>query len=721
MNDDIKRFRMMKKQSGMTTKELSARSGIPVGTLNKILASSTKSIKTETLTKLCEAMGMRLSDVVTEKPERKKEDSSALGFVRVGAYTTSAKLGDVYSRAEEIVSSVADAARKGIKVVVFPELCLSGYTLGDLFYQDVLLESCERAAGDIAKATAKFDVFFTIGCPVRRNAKLYNCALAIFRGEILGIVPKTFLPNYNEFYEKRQFSGGTGTTGTVFFAGKERPFGADLLFRDTYLKELTVGIEICEDLWVAESPSSSLCAAGATVILNLSASDEIVGKAQYRRDLVSMQSAKNICGYVYSDACGGESSTDLVFSGHNLIAENGKILAETELFSGKEAVGEVDVKFLAYERSKLANYNEGGSAVYRTIPFALYIPEDRFTRQFGKYPFVPQDERELGERAELILTLQAEGLKRRLEHTRAKTLVVGVSGGLDSTLALLVACRAMKAAGRPASDVIAVTMPCFGTTDRTKNNSVLLAEKLGVTLKEIDIKATVLSHFKDIGQSEKKTDVTYENAQARERTQVLMDIANKTGGLVVGTGDLSELALGWATYNGDHMSMYGVNGSVPKTLVRYLIGYAAGKGKGKLSAVLKDILDTPVSPELIPADGNGEISQKTEDLVGPYVLHDFYLYYFVRMGFSPAKIYKIAVETFRDDFDEETVYKWLKVFLKRFFAQQFKRSCLPDGVKVGSVSLSPRGDWRMPSDCSVSSWLEDLDAAAGKGKRKRVQ
>ena len=391
------------------------------------------------------------------------------------------------------------------------------------------------------------------------------------------------------------------------------------------------------------------------------------------------------------------------------------------MFSGKEAVGEIDVKFLAYERSKLANYDEGAPAVYRAIPFALYIPEDRFTRRFDKYPFVPQDERELGERAELILTLQAEGLRRRLEHTRAKTLVVGVSGGLDSTLALLVACRAAKAAGRPSSDVIAVTMPCFGTTDRTKNNSVLLAEKLGVTLKEINIKATVLSHFKDIGQSEKKTDVTYENAQARERTQVLMDIANKTGGLVVGTGDLSELALGWATYNGDHMSMYGVNGSVPKTLVRYLIGHVAGKGKGKLSAVLKDILDTPVSPELIPADGNGEISQKTEELVGPYVLHDFYLYYFVRMGFSPAKIYKIAVETFHDDFDEETVYKWLKVFLRRFFAQQFKRSCLPDGVKVGSVSLSPRGDWRMPSDCSVSAWLEDLDAAAGKSKRKRVQ
>lgn len=719
VNDDVKRFRMLKQQSGMTTKELSQRSGIPVGTLNKILASSTKSIKTETLAKLCDAMGMRLSDVVAEKQERKREEKS-LGFVRVGAYTLNGKLGDLYSRAEEIVSAVADAARKGVRVVVFPELSVCGYTLGDLFYQDLLLEECEKTVVDIAKATAKFDVMFAVGCAVRRNAKVYNCAIVIFRGEILGVVPKTHLPNYNEFYEKRQFSSGKGTTGTVFFGGRERPFGTDLLFRDTYLKELVVGVEICEDLWVADSPSSSLAAAGATVILNLSASDEIVGKAQYRRELVAMQSAKAVCGYVYADACGGESSTDLVFAGHNLVTENGKVLAETELFSAKEAIAEIDVKFLSYERSKIAGYREERSDV-RVLPFALYIPEDRFTRRYDKYPFVPSDERELGDRAELILSLQAEGLRRRMEHTRAKTLVVGVSGGLDSTLALLVACRAAKSAGRTLASVVAVTMPCFGTTERTKNNSVLLAEKLGVTLREIDIRESVLSHFRDIGQSEKTTDVTYENAQARERTQVLMDIANKTGGLVVGTGDLSELALGWATYNGDHMSMYGVNGSVPKTLVRYLIRHVADRSKGKLAAILKDILDTPVSPELVPADGEGKISQKTEELVGPYALHDFFLYYFVRMGFAPGKLYKIAVETFRGEYDEDAVYRWLKVFLQRFFAQQFKRSCLPDGVKVGSVSLSPRGDWRMPSDCSASTWLEDLDVAAGKAKRKRVQ
>ena len=529
----------------------------------------------------------------------------------------------------------------------------------------------------------------------------------------MGVVPKSFIPNYNEFYERRQFSPAPDENSAVILSGKEIPFGKNLIFENENFKDEKIAAEICEDLWAVNSPSNAHAVNGATLILNLSASDELIGKAEYRRSLVSMQSAKTVSAYVYCDAGDGESSTDMVFAGHNVIAENGKILKESRLFQNELIYADVDIGYISYERQRLFNYITPEIGKYQTVKFKGGFVGENFNRKYGRTPFVPQEKTELKNRIDLILGIQSQGLKTRVEKINCKTLVVGLSGGLDSTLAILVAVRATDALKRPRKDIIAVTMPCFGTTSRTKNNSVLLAESLGVTLKEINITDSVRSHFKDIGQDESVTDVTYENSQARERTQVLMDVANKTGGIVIGTGDLSELALGWATYNGDHMSMYGVNASVPKTLVRFIVGSVADKVGGETGRVLKDILATPVSPELIPAV-DGEISQKTEDIVGPYELHDFYLYYFLRAGFAPSKIFEAAKRTFNGAYDEKTIYKWLEIFIKRFFAQQFKRSCLPDGVKVGSVSLSPRGDWRMPSDASVALWLKDLSSVRPK-------
>ncbi len=562
----------------------------------------------------------------------------------------------------------------------------------------------------------KLDVVALVGLPLLVRGKLYNCAAVLCGGRLLGLVPKTYLPNYGEFYEKRQFTPGSTEVETVTVCGQEVPFGTSLLFRCRQMPSFVLGVEICEDLWSALPPSTFHALAGATVIANLSASDETVGKAEYRRTLVSNQSARLLCGYLYASAGHGESTQDMVFAGHDLIAENGTLLAETSPFEGGWAETELDCQRMESERARNTSF-EPSAEGYLTVDFDLTLTETPLSRWVDPTPFVPHDERRRAERCELILKMQADGLAKRLEHAHAKTAVIGISGGLDSCLALLVAVRAMKQLGRPTSDVLAVTMPCFGTTRRTRSNAEILCDELAVSFTEIDIANTVHSHFKDIGQDEQVLDVTFENGQARVRTLELMDTANRTGGLVVGTGDLSELALGWATYNGDHMSMYGVNAGVPKTLVRHLVRYEADiAASAELRRVLLDILDTPVSPELLPAK-DGEIAQKTEDLVGPYELHDFYLYYVLRFGFSPAKIFRLAKAAFagRAEYPDEVLYRWLRNFYWRFFAQQFKRSCLPDGPKVGSVTLSPRGDWRMPSDAAAALWLAELEQIPLKG------
>lgn len=707
MNDIICNLRKYKNERGFTAEELSVKSGVPLGTLNRILSGKTKSVKTEALQGLARALSVTVEDILGEKGEHKAAvNDKNFGFVKVGAVTPRVKLADVKTNAETVKREILNAETKCVKVLVFPELFLTGYTASDLFYQPLMLSEVENALLKIKNYSKNHKIFFVVGAPLRFNGRLYNCAVAFFDGNIMGVTPKTYIPNYNEFYERRQFAPAPKDNTEIIIGGEKVPFGTKLIFVNAEMKSEKIAIEICEDLWAVNSPSYNHSVNGATLILNLSASDELIGKAEYRRSLVLAQSAKTVSAYAYCDAGDGESSTDMVFAGHNLIAENGKLLGESELFENGLTVADVDLSFIEYERERLFNYIPASNTEYKVIEFSAE-PSDEFDRKYSPAPFVPSDNGEIEARAELILRIQAQGLKTRVEKINCKSLVIGLSGGLDSTLAILVACRAIDLLKRPRKDIIAVTMPCFGTTSRTKNNSVELAEALGVTLKEINITDSVLSHFKDIGQDERLTDVTYENSQARERTQVLMDVANKNGGIVVGTGDLSELALGWATYNGDHMSMYGVNASVPKTLVRYIVNYVAEKQGGKTGAILKDILATPVSPELIPAK-DGEISQKTEDIVGPYELHDFYLYYFVRAGFAPSKIYAIAKKTFNGKYSEETIYKWLETFIKRFFGQQFKRSCLPDGVKVGSVSLSPRGDWRMPSDAYYAAYLDDL-------------
>lgn len=629
------------------------------------------------------------------------------GFIKVAAATPVIRVADCQYNTGAILAALTECADGGAKLIVFPELCITGYTCGDLFYQEALQKAALEALKKIVGATEGLDALVFVGLPVRAEGRIYNCAAAIAHGKLLGLIPKTYLPNYNEFYEKRQFCPAPEEDCEVEIFGEKVAFGTKQLFRCTNLPEFTVGCEICEDLWVMSPPSVAHAQAGATVIVNLSASNETVGKAEYRRQLVTGQSARLLCGYIYADIGDGESTTDLVFAGHNLIAENGKLLAETALFENRALFAELDVFSLAYERTKLANF-VSNTRGYRRFDFTLSPADTVLTRTYQKYPFVPSEKAELASRAELILNMQARGLKKRLEHTGAKTAVIGVSGGLDSALALLVAVRAFKLLGKQKRDILGITMPCFGTTDRTFNNSKKLMEALGVTFSKVDIGKSVTSHLKEIGHPG-GADTAYENAQARERTQVLMDTANLTGGMVVGTGDLSELALGWTTYNGDHMSMYGVNASVPKTLVRFLIRHEADKEGGALKEVLYDILDTPISPELLPPQDDGKIAQKTEELVGPYALHDFFLYYLVRMGFSPDKVCRLAKLSFADEFGSATIEKWLKVFVRRFFSQQFKRSCLPDGVKIGSVALSPRGDWRMPSDASAQVWIDNLN------------
>ena len=636
------------------------------------------------------------------------------GFIKVAAATPDIRVADVDYNKGQIIKQMDEAAEAGAKIIVFPELCITGYTCSDLFLQDILLSSAKKALVEIAEHTKNLDALVFVGVPIAVGGELYNVAAALNHGNILGFTTKSFLPNYGEFYEMRQFRPGPKKAEKILFGGKEIPFGPQLLFVENQIANLIVSAEICEDVWSPVPPSIEAAREGATVIVNCSASDETIGKASYREALISGQSARLISGYIYANAGEGESTTDLVFGGHNLIAENGTILAEAKRFSNGIIYTEFDVQKIANERRKNTTFTETQEHVLPRIPFGLEQTETILTRTFPSRPFVPRDDQERAKRCEEILTIQAMGLKKRLAHTHAKSAVVGISGGLDSTLALLVTAKAFDALGLERSSITAVTMPCFGTTDRTYQNACKMSLKVGATLREVRIGDAVMQHFKDIGHDPQDHSVTYENSQARERTQVLMDIANQTGGLVIGTGDMSELALGWATYNGDHMSMYGVNASVPKTLVRHLVHYFADTCEdSSLKEVLYDVLDTPVSPELLPPK-DGEIAQKTEDLVGPYELHDFFLYYFLRMGYEPGKIYRIAKLSFAREYDDETIYKWLRTFCWRFFSQQFKRSCLPDGPKVGTVALSPRGDWRMPSDACVALWIQNLEKEAGK-------
>ena len=629
------------------------------------------------------------------------------GFIKVAAATPKIKVADPAYNTEEILKIIDETEKNGASILVFSELTISGYTCGDLFLQQPLLTECKNQLLRIVKATENKSMLVVVGCPIVIKQKLYNCAVVISDGSILGIVPKTHLPNYSEFYELRHFTSGEGLEEDLWF-GEEFGYvnvAVNQLFKCKEIPELVVACEICEDLWVPLPPSTYHAMAGATVICNPSASVETTTKESYRRSLVSNQSARLLAAYIYADAGEGESTQDVVYSGHHLICENGSVLAEAKRFTNEIIYADIDVQKLAAERRKMTSFPGGQTDEYFEQEFSLEVKETKITRTFPKAPFVPDNQDERDKRCDEILSLQSMGLKKRLEHTNCKHAVVGISGGLDSTLAVLVTARAFDLLDIPRENLICVTMPCFGTTDRTYQNAVSLIKELGATLKEVRIEKAVRQHFADIGHDENNHDVTYENSQARERTQILMDMANQYNGMVIGTGDMSELALGWATYNGDHMSMYAVNCSVPKTLVRYLVLYYAETTENqKLSEVLMDILDTPVSPELLPPV-DGVISQKTEDLVGPYELHDFFLYYMLRFGFPKAKLYRMAKQTFDGVYDDKTIKKWLDKFYWRFFSQQFKRSCLPDGPKVGSVAVSPRGDLRMPSDASPTAWL----------------
>lgn len=631
------------------------------------------------------------------------------GFVKVAAATPDIRVADVEFNTQNIINAMEEAQKNGAKILVFPELCVTGYTCSDLFDHSVLLKASRKALLEIAENTNDKDMLVFVGAPLEVNGKLYNVAAAMNQGEIIGFTTKTFLPNYGEFYEMRQFTPGPQIVREITFEGKKIPFGPQILFQAEGMEELVVAAEICEDVWSPIPPSIQAALEGATVIVNCSASDETIGKDTYRRALISGQSARLISGYIYANAGEGESTTDLVFGGHNIIAENGTILKESSRYVNEIIYSELDLQRITGERRKNTTFQPLDEETLVRVPFTIEETKTFLTRTFPKKPFVPSDEQTRAQRCEEILTIQAMGLKKRLAHTNARTAVVGISGGLDSTLALLVTARAFDMLGRDKKDIIAVTMPCFGTTDRTYQNACEMSKKVGATLIEVPIADAVNIHFRDIGHDPEDHSVTYENCQARERTQVLMDIANKTWGMVIGTGDLSELALGWATYNGDHMSMYGVNASVPKTLVRHLVKYAADDTKDEaLKNVLYDVLDTPVSPELLPPK-DGDIAQKTEDLVGPYELHDFFLYFMLRFGYEPSKIFRIACMTFDGEYDKETIFKWLETFCRRFFSQQFKRSCLPDGPKVGSVAVSPRGDLRMPSDASAALWMKELE------------
>lgn len=633
------------------------------------------------------------------------------GFIKLGAAIPELRVADCAFNTDKIIELSRSAAEQGTAILVFPELSVCGYTCGDLFFRETLLRSAEESLSRIACETAELDILLAVGLPVRLFGKIYNCAAILQRGIILGVVPKTYIPSYGEFSEGRRFdSYPIDQLTNIRLSGQDTVFGACQIFEHQDLEELKIAVEICEDALSPEPMSTRHCLAGASVILNLSASPEAICKPEFRRDMLAMHSARNICAYVYANASYGESTTDLVFSGHSFVLENGVVLAENAPFGEKSLVlSEVDVKRLAYSRSQMNTFGSLHEEAYCYTAFSSELTETSLTRSISRRPFVPDDAAECARRTELTLKMQSTALAKRISHTGAKSLVIGVSGGLDSTLAILVCAEAMKLLGRPMTDIHAVTMPCFGTGKRTRSNAELLCDRLGVGFECVDITESVRRHLADLGHDETTYDVTFENAQARERTQLLMDLANSRGGLVVGTGDLSEVALGWSTYNGDHMSMYSVNCSIPKTFIRKMVAcYAEACEDRELAAVLCDILDTPISPELVPSSA-GELAQKTEELIGDYDLHDFFLYYFIRAGYTPEKLYRIACVAFDGVFERGHIKKTLRTFIWRFFSQQFKRSCCPDGVKVGSVALSPRGDWQMPSDAVSREWLAEID------------
>lgn len=632
------------------------------------------------------------------------------GYIRVASASFEITLANVKKNTEKIIKLIYEAKENHTQILVFPELCLTGYTLQDLFFQSRVLNEARNQLIKIAEATKSLNMMVVVGLPLEVKNKLYNCGAVLFDGSILGVIPKTYLPNYHEFYEARHFASAPKENIDIKIGNNEYiSFGSHIIFRDVNYPHLQIGVEICEDVWAPLPPSTNHCLNGATLILNPSASNDLTGKSDYRRQLISTHSAQCVCGYVYTNAGLGESSTDVVFSGHHLICENGTILNESKQYENGIIYADMDIEKLTRERMEMTTYENQFNDNYWTYDFELEDEVLELHRYYDPHPFVPSDENKRAIRCKEVFDIQIHGLTQRIKAIGIKKVVIGISGGLDSTLALLVAKMAYEKLSYPLSDIIAVTMPCFGTTSRTKNNALMMMEECGVTSLTVDIGDAVHQHFKDIGQDPNIHDVTYENCQARERTQVLMDIANKVGGIVIGTGDLSEVALGWSTYNGDHMSMYGVNVSVPKTLVRYLVNYVSSLYKGqKLEVILKDILDTPVSPELIPANDD-KITQKTEDIVGPYELHDFFLYHHARFHYEPKKLYRIACLTYEKTYDRETIKEWLTLFYRRFFTQQFKRSCIPDGPKVGSVALSPRGDLRMPSDSDVTAWLEECN------------
>ena len=629
------------------------------------------------------------------------------GFVNVAAAVPMVKVADVAYNVEQIKSLITQAEEQSVEVIVFPELCITGYTCQDLFKEQLLLDQAEQGIIQLLDFSRKLDIISIVGLPVIINGLLYNCAVVLQGGQVLGIVPKTYLPNYGEFYEKRWFASAQDLNPTdIYFAGNPIHVSADPLLFVTG-DGVKFGVEICEDVWAPIPPSNNLALAGADIIFNLSASDELIGKHAYLKSLLAQQSARTISGYVYASSGFGESTQDVVYGGNAIIFENGKLLIEGKRFSFDPQLKsyQIDVEKLRAERRENTTFiNAQRRAHANEIMTKSVAPREfKLTRYVNPHPFIPADT-DMQSSCEEILNIQVAGLAKRLHHIRGTKAVIGISGGLDSTLALLVTVKAFDKLGLDRKGILGITMPGFGTTDRTYHNALKLMETLGVTIREISIAKAVTQHFEDIGHDAKIHDITYENSQARERTQILMDVANKENAIVVGTGDLSELALGWATYNGDHMSMYGVNAGVPKTLIRYLVSYVAGE---MATETLLDIIDTPISPELIPADEQGNIKQKTEDLVGPYELHDFFIYYYLRYGFSPKKVYMLAQKAFENNYDDATIKKWLTTFCRRFFNQQFKRSCLPDGPKVGSVSLSPRGDWRMPSDASSALWLNE--------------
>lgn len=701
----VERLNQLKKQQGLTLSDLAARTGLAQGTINKIMSGALQRIKQDKLELLANALNVDVQYLTNENYVMPTPRKVRFGMLTVACISPALKVGDVRYNAEQIVMRAQQAASDGVKLALFPELCITGYCCDDLFFLGTLRTAAYEGLDYICNRLAALDIVVVVGLPVMSShGAMFNAAAVVYHGEVLGFVPKGNLPNYNEFYEKRVFTPAIADIDFVTFRDKKVPFGTDILFVDELCPELRFAVEICEDVWVFDSPSGRHSAAGANLILNLSASNETIVKADYRKKMIEIQSAKTGSVYMYTSSGPDESTTGTVFSAHDMICENGEMIAEAQPFTTGYAQAQIDLGYIENERARMCH---SVTSDHMTVTFALE-PDAKATRVYSATPFVPTDPTELAKRGERALTILSYGLRKRIQHTNAAKVVIGVSGGTDSSLALLVAARAMKLLSRPATDIISVTMPCFGTTERTLNNSVALAKALGTEIRKIDISASVKQHLADIGHDLSVTDTTYENAQARERTQVLMDIANAENGLVLGTGDMSELALGWATFNGDQMSMYGVNASVPKTLVRALLRYEAERLGGTAETVIKDVIATPVSPELLPPKADNTIAQVTEDLVGPYELHDYFLFMLIRKGFTPSKVYELCRLSFAGKYSDQEIYKWLRKFIWRFFSQQFKRGCSPDSVRLGSVDLSKYGH-RMPSDASCQVWLNDLD------------